>query len=108
MKYSIEDIAKIVTPIAKRHNLNAVYLFGSYARGEAANDSDIDLLIDSSTAPHKGLQYFDIVADFEKSFGEGSVDVINMNQVTGSHLSEQNKILAEAVLPERILLYGRV
>ena len=107
MKYSTTDIAKIVAPIAERHNLKAVYLFGSYARGKASNESDVDLLIDSSTAPHKGLQYFDIIADFEQSFGEGSVDIIDMNQVTGMHLSEQNKILAEAILPERVLLYGK-
>lgn len=45
--YSIEEIQKIVEPIAKRHGVHKVYLFGSYARGEATEKSDIDLRIES-------------------------------------------------------------
>ena len=36
MIYSIEDIKAIVTPIAQKHGIPAVFLFGSYARGMAA------------------------------------------------------------------------
>lgn len=32
MIYSIEDIKTIVTPIARKHGIPAVFLFGSYAR----------------------------------------------------------------------------
>ncbi|MCL2655216.1 MAG: nucleotidyltransferase domain-containing protein [Coriobacteriia bacterium] len=104
--YSLTEIKRKVAPIAKKHRLAAVYLFGSYARGEATETSDVDLLIDSSTSPHSGLSYFSIHADLERSFGEDSVDIVDMKQVTGKNLSAQNKILAEAVLPERILIYG--
>lgn len=44
--YSVDEIRKIVIPIAKKHGVAALYLFGSYARGEATADSDIDLLMD--------------------------------------------------------------
>ena len=44
--YTIDEIIKTVTPIAKRHGVAAVWLFGSYARGEATAESDVDLLID--------------------------------------------------------------
>ena len=104
--YSIGEIKQKVAPVAKRHRLAAVYLVGSHARGEAVAGSDIDLLIDSSTSPHSGLSYFSIHTDFEQSFANGSVDIIDMNQVTGDNLSEQNKILAEAVMSEKVLLYG--
>ncbi|XMB78672.1 nucleotidyltransferase domain-containing protein [Streptococcus agalactiae] len=33
----------MIKPIADKYELSAVYLFGSYARGEADNQSDIDL-----------------------------------------------------------------
>ena len=46
MIYAVDEIARIVRPIAQRYGLRAVYLFGSYARGAATEDSDIDLLID--------------------------------------------------------------
>lgn len=105
--YSLADIKRKVAPIARKHQLTAVYLFGSYARGEATGDSDVDLLIDSSNSLQSGLKYFDIHADFERSFGEDAVDIIDMNQLIGKNLSEQNRILAEAVLPERVLVYGQ-
>ncbi len=55
MVLSLDEIKKRVTPIAKKYNLRAVYLFGSYARGEANQQSDIDLLIDNTDSMIKGL-----------------------------------------------------
>ena len=46
MVYTIDQIREIVSPIAASYGIPAVWLFGSYARGEANEDSDIDLLID--------------------------------------------------------------
>lgn len=47
--YSVDEIRKIIAPIAKQHGVDRVYLFGSYARGEATEQSDIDLFIDASS-----------------------------------------------------------
>ena len=44
--YTIEEIKKIVQPIAKNYGVENVFLFGSYARGDADSNSDIDLRID--------------------------------------------------------------
>ena len=54
MIYTIEEIRRRITPVAVRYRLKAVYLFGSYARGEATDESDIDLLIDTETIPPIG------------------------------------------------------
>lgn len=54
MIYTAEEIRRRITPIAVRYRLKAVYLFGSYARGEATDESDIDLLIDTETIPPIG------------------------------------------------------
>ena len=43
--YSIDEIRKIVAPIAKQHGVDKVFLFGSYARGAAEEDSDVDVMI---------------------------------------------------------------
>ena len=48
MIYTISEIRELITPVAKKHNLKAVYLFGSYAKGCATESSDVDLLIDTS------------------------------------------------------------
>ena len=46
--YTVDEIRDIVAPIALRHGLSRVYLFGSYARGTATVISDVDLCIDAS------------------------------------------------------------
>ena len=48
MIYSIYEIQQRIAPVAKQYGVKAVFLFGSYARGEAREDSDIDLLVDTS------------------------------------------------------------
>lgn len=44
--YTIRELEKIVVPIAKRHGIESVRLFGSYAKGTANETSDVDLLIE--------------------------------------------------------------
>ena len=44
---SLDDIAVKVGPVARRYGVSKVYVYGSYARGEADRDSDIDLCIES-------------------------------------------------------------
>lgn len=40
-----EEIAEVVKPLAEKYHIAEVYLFGSYARGTATEESDIDLLV---------------------------------------------------------------
>ncbi len=40
---TIKQIKDRILPILKKHNINEVYLFGSYARGDANRDSDVDI-----------------------------------------------------------------
>lgn len=42
----IATIKKIIKPIAHSFGVKRVYLFGSYAKGNANADSDVDLLIE--------------------------------------------------------------
>lgn len=44
---SVDSIKEIVEPIAKEYGIRRVYLFGSYAKGTATEDSDVDLLIET-------------------------------------------------------------
>ena len=54
---SIEAIKMLLQPVARRNGLEKIYLFGSYARGEATSESDIDLMIEGGN--YKSL--FDFV-----------------------------------------------
>ena len=41
----INELAEIIKPIAKEYKIKEIYIFGSYARGEATPESDIDILV---------------------------------------------------------------
>ena len=43
--YSVDEIKRVVAPIAQHYGVDRVFLFGSYARGEATSDSDLDLRV---------------------------------------------------------------
>ena len=49
MIYSIEEIRERIEPVVKRFGVSTVWLFGSYARGEATEKSDVDLLIEGGS-----------------------------------------------------------
>ena len=44
--YTLDEIKAIAHPIAARYGIAALYLFGSYARGEATPHSDLDFRVD--------------------------------------------------------------
>lgn len=43
--FTIDDIETLVKPIAEKYRVKEIYLFGSYARGEADESSDLDFLV---------------------------------------------------------------
>lgn len=44
---TIKQIKEIIKPIMAKHNIKEIYLFGSYARGEANRNSDVDIYCES-------------------------------------------------------------
>ena len=43
--FTTEHIATMVKPLADKYRVKEIYLFGSYARGEADENSDLDFLV---------------------------------------------------------------
>ena len=43
---SVDEIKKSVAPICRRYGINRAYLYGSYARSEATENSDLDIRIE--------------------------------------------------------------
>ena len=57
MIYTLEQLKELIAPIAEKYRLSAVYLFGSYARGEQTPDSDVDLYVVTKDAAKRPLAY---------------------------------------------------
>jgi len=49
---SLDDIKDYVKPIAEKYPVEKIILFGSYARGDANENSDVDLVVDSAGKLH--------------------------------------------------------
>jgi predicted nucleotidyltransferase len=68
MPYTIEQIKEKIKPIAEKYSIPAVYLFGSYARGEATANSDVDLLFLLKNSKIRGLKIGALHNDLEEVF----------------------------------------
>ena len=44
---TIKQIKQRILPVLSKHGIYEIYLFGSYARGEANNNSDVDIYCES-------------------------------------------------------------
>jgi predicted nucleotidyltransferase len=74
------------------------YLFGSYARGEADNQSDIDILVDLDYSQRIGLGFVQMQIDLEKML-KTKVDL-----VSSGGLSKHIRPIIES---EKQLIYAR-
>lgn len=89
---SIQQIRKVVTDYFKDKPVKTVYLFGSYARGEATENSDVDLLVDIERGKGVGLSSLVWYLDLQNELNV-SVDIIP-NVEKPEHTSNWEFILA--------------
>ena len=105
MVYSIHEIQNIIRPIMQKYRIPAMYLFGSYARGEATEESDLDFLVDTSgTELTTLLRLGQLYCDLEEAFGK-SIDLLTVRSVIQHPITESDKEFRDVVLKERVKLY---
>lgn len=75
-----------------------VYLFGSYARGDADEKSDIDLLIDWDYSQHIGWTYVSLWRELKEKLNK-DVDFVSVKWVDPS--------LEETINSEKQLIYEK-
>ena len=66
MVYTIDEIRKRIVPIVIKYGIASIALFGSYARGEATEESDLDFVIYKGDL--KGLIYVSLIHELEREF----------------------------------------
>ena len=93
-KYSIEELQSIIVPLAQKYGAERIFLFGSYARGDMTNSSDIDLRIDKGSI--RGLALAGLLVDLEDALGI-PVDLIPTTSLDTRFL--------ESIHPDEVLLY---
>jgi predicted nucleotidyltransferase len=106
--YTIDDIKEKIVPVAKSHELAAVYLFGSYTRGDATGDSDIDLMIDRTGSDI--VSAFDmggLFNELEDIFGKDNVDLITTRTLSQKRTRLRRADFVNSVENESLLIYER-
>jgi len=103
--YTIDEVKKIIIPILIKYGVDRAYIFGSYARGEATPESDIDLLIKRG----KIKTLFELGGLFEelKENLSKSIDVITEETFTEQPTDELDEEFYSEILKERELVYER-
>ena len=105
LPYTIEEITRRVTPVAKKYKLAAVYLFGSYARGDATAESDVDLLVDLTGSTVRGLNFVSLFNDLEAAL-EVRIDVVTADSLEQPTNRRGRRHFREEVARERRMIYG--
>ena len=96
--YTIEEIRAKAVPIAKKYGVKKLSLFGSYARGEADAQSDLDFLYDKGNGKIQStFEYIEFIYDLEGEFG-CHVDAVS----TGI---QDKKFLTE-IQEDEVILYA--
>ena len=108
----MNEIKAIAQPIASRYGVAALYLFGSYARGDATEESDIDLLVDVTGTQIRG--FFSTAAvpslgglycDLEEALAK-EIDLITLDALEQAGDGTGAGQFRKAILKERVKVYG--
>lgn len=97
MKLSQEDLSVLASYFRDKPVLRA-FLFGSYARGEALAESDVDILLELDYSKHIGLGFVAMKLDLEDLLHK-KIDLIS-----GSSLSTH---IAPFIHKDKQLIYER-
>lgn len=103
--YSIEELKRIIAPIAQKYQIPVIYLFGSYARGQANENSDVDLLIERKGSTIKSL--FDLGAFYSElnESLEKAVDVLTTDSIDQADAIRRNPWFLGEIQKEKVIVY---
>lgn len=103
--YTIDEIKRRITPVAQKYKLAAVYLFGSYARGDATDKSDVDLLVDLTGSVIRGLNFCALYRELEEAL-DTKIDLITTRTLEQPTDSKYEQKFNNTVKKERQMIYA--
>lgn len=96
-----QRIAQIVRPIARRYGISELYLFGSMARGDGNDQSDVDFIYSLPDVPGR----YRVMSDFRAALREAlnrDVDLTRKEYVTDGIQSDPLAELQRRTFVENI------
>ena len=97
--YQISDIKTKLRPVFEAAPVYRAILFGSYAKGTATDQSDIDIVIDSK-GELLNMDFYGVLEDITTQLNK-RVDLFEMSELS------RNAAISSAVEREGIVLYDK-
>ena len=95
--YTVDEIKKVVEPVVRAYGVKQLAIFGSYAKGEASLQSDIDFHLINTSDSWGYFKLCGFKQDLENCLGI-TVDVLT----TGS----MDREIFENVQKNEVIIYG--
>ncbi|MCL2049582.1 MAG: nucleotidyltransferase domain-containing protein [Defluviitaleaceae bacterium] len=95
--YNIDEIKKMVEPVVQKHGVKQLSIFGSYAKGNASSQSDIDFHLMKTGDLWGYFKLLGFKQDLENCLGV-NVDVLTTGAMDSEVFNEVRK--------SEVLIYG--
>lgn len=92
------NIIPVLTSYFSKQPVNKVWLFGSFARGEETEDSDVDMLVQLDYSQKIGMRFFGMIEDLKEMLGR-NVDLVSEKYLMSFAQESANR--------DKILVYER-
>ena len=102
---AITQIKEITEPIFKQYDIEKAYIFGSYARGDFNENSDIDIIIVAKNI--KSLLIIGAILEALKQALNKEVDLIEEECFNEDNIDELDKEFYDTIKKERVMIYGK-
>lgn len=101
---AIIEIKKLTEPIFKEYGVEKAYIFGSYARGDYNENSDIDIIISSKNI--RSLLIIGAILEALKLVLQKEVDLIEEECFEDEEMDEIDQEFYNKIKKERVMIYG--
>lgn len=101
---SIDSLRLMILPVIQKFGIKKVSVFGSYARGEATENSDVDFLVESEGI-NEIKEYLSLKKALQSVTGK-SVDVV-MYEALNADETRAAKRLIEHINKEQVIIYDK-
>lgn len=91
---AIDEIRTAIAPLAQKYSVAKIWLFGSYARGDATADSDIDLLVSGGDG-FKPASVFELAEETRRNLRK-NVDMFEISEIN-TDSSFYDRIMSERI-----------
>ena len=98
--YSLDELKTILHPAFSAYPVRRGYVFGSYSRGEATENSDIDLFIE----PSEGFKSYEVCGILSRAMKLSSKGVDCYSSID----FDDNAPILKEIKKDRVLIYEGV